>query len=116
MCSVSYLKGSYKYIQQIRIIIIIIIYKYQYSVVGLLLNVCICYLKFPYLISLIGSSVRFTEQTYSGEEGGVVEVCLMLSNQLDMETSVTLLISNSVTGYDDAESEFHYCMNNSLPI
>ena len=56
--------------------------------------------------------MSFTQQTYSGEEGGVTEVCLVLNNQLDMETSVTLSISNSVTGYDDAESEFHYCMNN----
>ena len=43
-------------------------------------------------------------------------MCLMLSNQLDMETSVQLSIRNSVIGYDDAESEFHYCMNNSLPV
>ena len=43
-------------------------------------------------------------------------MCLVLNTQLDMETSVRLSISNSVTGYDDAESEFHYCMNNTLPI
>ena len=62
------------------------------------------------------SSVSFIQRKYIGNEGGEVQVCLMLSNQLDMETSVILSISNSVTGYDDAESEFHYCMNNSLPV
>ena len=62
------------------------------------------------------SNVSFTQIKYTGNEGGEVQVCLVLSNQLDFETNVTLSISNSVIGYDDAESEFHYCMNNSLPV
>ena len=68
------------------------------------------------MFNKLDPSVSFTQQTYSGEEGGVVEVCLVLSSQLGMETSVTLSILNSVSGYDDAESEFHYCTNNSLPV
>ena len=31
----------------------------------------------------------------------------MLDTQIAMETSVTFTISNSVIGYDNAESEFH---------